>query len=104
MGIKWTSHTTNEEVLKQTEQTQISRMIRKRRLEWYGHVKRMNKQRFPYRILNWNPSGTRSRGKQKQRWQDLIRKDAYEAGFIDMETFDKVALDRAKWRKLVAAQ
>ena len=30
-------------------------------------------------------------------------KDAYEAGF-DMETFDKVALDRAKWRKLVAAQ
>ncbi len=71
---------------------------------WYGHVIRMNKQRIPNRILNWKPNGTRNRGKQKQRWIDLIGKNAHEAGFINMVTFDKVALDRRKWRKLVAAQ
>ena len=74
-SIKWT---TNEEVLEQTKQTKISTMIKKRKLEWYGQ--------------------------KKQRWFGLIRKDAYEAEFIDMKTFEKFALVREKLRKLFVAQ
>ena len=51
-----------------------------------------------------NPKGTRTKGKQKQRWADLVKQDAYEAGFIDMGKFDMVTQSRAKWKLLVAAQ
>ena len=104
LKIKWQEHKTNEEVLKITEQKDILSQIKKRRLNWYGHVKRMDPTRIPQRLLNWNPKGTRTRGKQKQRWLDLVKQDAAEAGFMEMEKFDLVTKNRVKWKLLVAAQ
>jgi hypothetical protein len=37
-------------------------------LIWFGHVKRMNMDRWPKRILNWIPSGRQKRGRPRRRW------------------------------------
>jgi hypothetical protein len=36
--------------------------IRKKRLIWYGHVKRMEEERLPKQLLEWRAEGRRRRG------------------------------------------
>jgi hypothetical protein len=45
----------------------ILEVIEERRLRWFGHVKRMPGNRLPLKILEWEPEGTRRRGRPKER-------------------------------------
>ena len=51
LGIKWQDKTTHTEVLYRTEQTSLYPILRRRRLRWLGHVKRMDATRIPKQIL-----------------------------------------------------
>jgi len=42
-----------------TENTEIVRFIKSRRIAWLGHVMRMDDKRTHKRILEWKPIGTR---------------------------------------------
>jgi hypothetical protein len=46
----------------------ILEVIEEKRLRWFGHVKRMPGNRLPLKILEWEPEGTRRRGRPKERW------------------------------------
>jgi hypothetical protein len=48
----------------------ILEVIEEKRLRWFGHVKRMPGNRLPLKILEWEPKGTRRRGRPKERWID----------------------------------
>ena len=37
-------------------------IIEKKRLQWYGHVKRMPEERIPKLIMEWTPTERRKRG------------------------------------------
>ena len=74
----------------------IINMIKKRRLNWFGHVNRRGldsnvrlayKEQFP---------GKRQRGRPKKRWSDQIR----ELG-IPLPTLERKAKDRDKWKEYV---
>jgi hypothetical protein len=39
----------------------ILEVIEKKRLRWFGHVKRMPGNRLPLKILEWEPEETRRR-------------------------------------------
>jgi hypothetical protein len=39
-----------------------------KRLRWFGHVDRMPGNKLPLKILEWEPEGTRRRGRPKGRW------------------------------------
>jgi len=40
--------------------------IEKKRLQWYGHVKRMPEERIPKLIMEWIPLEGRKRGRPKK--------------------------------------
>jgi hypothetical protein len=46
----------------------ILEVIEEKRLRWFRHVKRMPGNRLPPKILEWQPEGTRRRGRPKDRW------------------------------------
>ncbi|XP_076066911.1 uncharacterized protein LOC143040105, partial [Oratosquilla oratoria] len=50
--------------------------IEKAQLRWYGHIKRMDKERCPRKYLEWQPEGRQPRG--RPRWIIQNIKDAIE--------------------------
>jgi hypothetical protein len=45
----------------------IIHIVEKKRLQWYGHIKRMPEERIPKLILEWLPEERRKRGKFRTR-------------------------------------
>jgi hypothetical protein len=43
-------------------------IIEKKRLQWYGHVKRMPDERIPKLILEWVPAERRKIGRPRKTW------------------------------------
>jgi hypothetical protein len=58
-------------------------------VRWYGHVKRMSGNRLPQKILEWEPEGTRRRGRPKERWIDGVRRSMTNNGLTEEDTRDR---------------
>jgi hypothetical protein len=43
-------------------------IMEKKRLQWYGHVKRMPEERIPKLILEWVPVERQKRGRPRKTW------------------------------------
>jgi hypothetical protein len=48
-------------------------IIEKKRLQWYGHVKRMPEERVPELIMDWIPRGRRKRGHPRKTWKEGVQ-------------------------------
>jgi hypothetical protein len=46
--------------------------IEKKRLQWYGHFKRMPEERKPKLILEWVPAERRKRGRSRKPWMEEV--------------------------------
>jgi hypothetical protein len=80
----------------------IIRVIKSRRMRWAGHVARMGEKRGAYRILVGRPDGRRTLGRPMRRWEDNIKMDLQEVGWVGMDWIE-LAQDRDRWRPLVNA-
>ena len=58
----------------------IVEVIKSRRLEWTGHVARMEEGRSPFKILAGKPTGNRLLGRPRRIREDNIRMDIKEIG------------------------
>ena len=63
-------------------------------LRWFGHLTRMNDERWPKIMLNYSAAGANPRGRPKKRWLDNINND-----MKSLKINAEVAFDRYKWRK-----
>jgi hypothetical protein len=72
----------NEELHNVYFSPSIIRIIKSRRMRWAGHSARLGEKRFAYRILVGKPEGTRPLGRLKCRWEDNIRMDLREIGWV----------------------
>jgi hypothetical protein len=70
---------TNKEIYASVKKLTIIETIGFSRLRWFGHVQRMKENRIPKRVLYMN-SGTRLRGRPKNRWQIEVREDGRIVG------------------------
>jgi hypothetical protein len=77
----------------------ILEVVEEKRLRWFGHVKRMPGNRLPLKILEWEPEGTRRRGRSKERWIDGVRRSMTNHGLTEKDT-----RDRDRWRNLVLGE
>jgi hypothetical protein len=57
-----------KEIMGVKEKPDIIDIIEKKRLQWYGHIKRMPEERIPKLILEWVPEERRKRGRSRKTW------------------------------------
>ena len=71
----------------------IYRVIKSRRLRWVGHVGRMEEgSRSAFKILTGKPTGKRTLGRPRCRWEDNIRIDLEEIGINAGNWVDSVRI------------
>jgi hypothetical protein len=92
----------NEELNDLYSSPNITRVIKSRRMRWAGHAARMGEKRGAYRILVGRPEGRRPLGRPRRRWEDNIKIDLREVGWVGMNWIE-LAQDRDRWRALVNA-
>jgi hypothetical protein len=80
----------------------IIEKIRKRRLRWFGHVRRMDEQRLPNAALHGHVEGKRSRGRQRKTWMDNIKEDLKEKG-TSLAEIGETIRSREVWRNFIKA-
>ena len=95
MGVSLLEHRRNEEILEEAKVEAIATVMRRRKLEWFGHVKRRGETENIRAVAEMQMEGKRPRGRPKLRWKDTIRRDL-KAWKIKEEW----ATDREKWKGL----
>jgi hypothetical protein len=78
------------------EGADIVRFIKAQRIKWVGHIQRMNQERPTGKLLDWKPMGTRTVGKLRHRWQDVME----DLKKLKVKNWKEAAKDRRTWRDL----
>ncbi|PNF43171.1 hypothetical protein B7P43_G15655 [Cryptotermes secundus] len=73
--------------------------IKLKRLQWAGHVQRMDKERIPKKILYSTIGGRRRAGKPRTRWIDAVEEDAKK--LMGVRNWKRAAQEREEWRGLI---
>jgi hypothetical protein len=73
--------------------------IKMRRLEWAGHIIRMEEERIPKNVLNGNFHTTRPVGRPRTRWADVVQRD--ELQVLGIRGWRRRAANRDEWRRLM---
>jgi hypothetical protein len=55
------------------EKPDIIDIMEKKRLQWYGHVKRMPEERIPKLIMEWILWERRKRGRPRKTWVEGVQ-------------------------------
>ena len=72
--------------------------IKIRRLEWASHIIRTEEERIPKKVLNGNFHTTRPVGRPRNRWADVVQRDALQ--LLGTRGRRRRAANREKWRNL----
>jgi hypothetical protein len=65
----------NHELNDLIKNADIVRYVKSERMDWLGHVRRMEGERIPKRVLEWKPMGRRNRRRPRKRWIEDTEKD-----------------------------
>ena len=68
-------HVRNVDIWKEACMYPMAEFLREKRLIWFGHVQRRDKDDDTRTILQMTVDGKRNRGRPKLRWRDLVRDD-----------------------------
>ena len=76
-GISLEEHRGNEEIPNLAQAEAVGVLMRKRRMEWYGHVCRRDVEEDIRRVSSMSVEGKRKRGRPRHtcRWMDTIQSD-----------------------------
>ena len=98
MKISWTSHTSNDEVLQMVgEERNLFKTVKKRKMEYFGHIMRGPKYNLLRLILNGKMEGKKWLGRKKLSWLRNIR----QWTGLTAEQLFHTALDRHQYQNLI---
>jgi len=75
----------------------IQDKLRQKRLQWFGHVRREKEGGVLRLVKEMEVSGKRKVGRPRKAWKDIVKRDLELIG-----AEESVALDRGRWRKIIA--
>ena len=100
MKLKWTDKIRNEQLWERTGQAPIQTEIGRRRWKWVGHTLRKGKNSITRQTLQWNPQGSRGRGRPRETWRRCMEREMKDVR-ITRVALSKKAQDRDVWRMFV---
>ena len=101
LKLKWTDKIRNEQLWERTGQVPIQTEIGRRRWKWVGHTLRKGKNSITRQALQWNPQGSRGRGRPRETWRRCMEREMKDVG-MTWVALSKKAQDRDVWRMFVA--
>ena len=100
LKLKWTDKIRNEQLWERTGQVPIQTEIGKRIWKWVGHTLRKGKNSITRQALQWNPQGSRGRGRPREKWRRCMEREMKDVG-MTWVALSKKAQDRDVWRMFV---
>ena len=85
---EWKSGT-NREPEEMSKGENIVKWIKGQRINWLGHLERMEEDRMPQKIFTQELEGSRRRGRPRKKWKEEVETDLQVLGVT-------------RWRELVA--
>ena len=98
-AVSLLDHVRSEEVADRCGVEPLEVVMRRRRLRWYGHVRRRDEQEPLGRIMELTVEGRRPPGRPKKSWRKTVEEDMRHVGAREED-----ALDRARWKHLITRQ
>jgi hypothetical protein len=89
----------NKELYELYGEPNIVTCIKLKRLQWAGHVQRMERTRIPKKVFKAKFEGVRSVAKSRKRWEDVVQQDA--ARFLCCHNWKLAANDRTLRRQKI---
>ncbi len=102
MRIRWPETIRNEDLWKVTGCEKISTVIKRRKWSWIGHILRRPEGDIAKYALDWNPQGSRKRGRPKISWRRTVINEARAAG-KEWNEVKALAPNRIRWRLFLDA-
>ena len=98
-GVTRRDRVRNEEVYDRSGvRMGVDEKMKKRTLEWFGHVERMGEERLAKRIYGGVVRGERQRGRPRLRWTECVGRYLKERG-VGMTAGRRGCGDRWEWRR-----
>jgi hypothetical protein len=69
LNVRWPDVISNIMLWETTGETPVEPQIKKRKWKWIGHTIRKDENAVERIALDWNPQGTRKRGRPKKTWR-----------------------------------
>ena len=110
LKIQWPKVITNERLYEKTKTIPWSKKIRKRRLNWFGHLLRLNINTPARKALNeFLKEDKKVQGGQKKTWLKIVLNDIRKNANLNLHRNDKTAIerliiicsDRKLWKNIV---
>ena len=74
LRISWTAHVSNDEVLNRMgKEVEVLYEVKRRRLEYFGHILRNEKYRLLQLVIEGKIEGKRRPGRRKTSWLENLR-------------------------------
>ena len=101
LRIFWPNRISNKDLWQETNQLPPPLQIRKRKWTWIGHTLRKNPGSITRQSLQWNPQGSRARGRPRNSWRRSTTDEMKKAGYT-WHQLVRSAQNRVRWRTIVS--
>lgn len=95
-GVSLRDRIPNEEIMKRLGLEDVGNVIRRKRLQWFGHVVRMNDSCWTKRVQFLDVAGRRPAGRPRKSWKNNVDEDLRQLGLVPHD-----ATDRDKWKATI---
>ena len=95
-GVCLKSRISSEELNARLEVKAISKIVRRGRLRWYGHLERKSSDDWVSACRDYEVVGQKSRGKGRKTWAECVKHDLKSLGLMV-----EWAQNRNEWKNLI---